>query len=132
LKEIKDQTLDKLTDLVKLNSHHKQSEIRSNFDTSPLWIVPLSQPTTVSHFTFANTIIGLILSDLIATIEHHTATTSYTVSIINEVFHFIFTKLYHEMWIFQCFQLFLVKKTFNISSYNKRSKYNSAIHDHLK
>ncbi len=132
MKEIKDQTLDKLTDLVKLNSHHKQSEIRSNFDTSPLWIVPLSQPTTVSHFTFADTITGLIPSDLIVTIEHHTATTSHIVPIINEVFHFMFTKLYHKMWIPRCSQLSLVEKTFNISSHNKRSKYNSAIHSHLK
>ncbi|SRR6266542_3243966 len=119
LKEIRNQTLDKLTDLVKLNSRHKRSEIMSDFNFSPSWIIPLSQPITVSHFIFANTITGLILSDLIVTIEHHTTITSHTIPIINKVFHFMFTKLYHEMWIPRCSQLSLVKKTFGINSHNK-------------
>ncbi len=97
MKEIKAQTLDKLTDLVKLNSQHKRSAIKSDFEFSPSWIIPLSQPTTVSHFTFADTVTGLIPSDLITTIEHHIITTSHTIPIINEVFHFMFTKLYHEI-----------------------------------
>ncbi len=121
-----------MTDLIKLNSQYKWSEIKSDFNFLSSWIIPLSQFTIVSYFTFADTITDLILSDLIAIIKHHTAITSHTIPIINEVFHFMFTKLYHEIWIPRCFQLSLVKKTFNINSHNKRSKYNSFIHDNLK
>ena len=132
MKEIRAQTLDKLTDLVKLNSQYKRSTIKSDFKFLPSWIIPLSQPTTVSYFTFADTVTGLIPSDLITTIEYHITTTSHTIPILNEVFHFIFTKLYHEMWIPRCSQLSLIEKTFGINSHNKRSKYNSAIHRNLK
>ena len=121
-----------MTDLVKLNSQYKWSNIKSDFNFSSSWIISLSQPTIVGYFTFADTITGLILSDLITTIEYHTAITSHTIPIINEVFHFMFTKLYHEIWIPRYFQLSLVKKTFNINSHNKRSRYNSSIHGNLK
>src|SRR6266542_849556 len=107
----------------------------SDFNFSPSWIISLSQSTTVDHFTFADTITGLILSDLIATIEHHTTTTSHTISIINKVFYFMFTKLYHEMWIPRCSQLSLVEKplvsTLTIKDPNIISLFTEILNSHI-
>ncbi len=97
LKNIRDQILDKLFDLVILNSRHKRSEIRHNFATSSFWIIPTSQPIAVNHFSFADLITNLIPNDLVTIINYHTTSTTYTESIINESFHFIFNKLYHDM-----------------------------------
>jgi len=129
LKNIRDQTLDKLSDLVILNSQHKWSEIRNDFATSSFWIIPTSQLTAVNHFSFTDLITGLIPNNLVTTIEHHTTLSIYTKSIINESFHFMFNKLYYDMWIPHYSQLNLVEKSFTINSHNKRSKYDSTIHD---
>ncbi len=85
----------------------------------------------VHHFSFADLITGLIPNDLVTIINYHTVSTTYTEAIINEVFHFMFNKLYHDMWIPHCSQLNLVEKSFNLSSHDKRSKYDSAIHGTL-
>ena len=123
--------MNKLSDLVILNSRHKQSEIRNDLATSSFWIILTSQPTAVNHFSFADLITGLISNDLVIIINYHTTSITYTESIINESFHFMFNKLYHDMWIPRCSQLNLVEKSFNISSHNKRSKYDSAIYSSL-
>ncbi len=120
--------MDKLSDLVILNSRHKQSEIRNDLATSSFWIIPTSQLMAVNHFSFADLITGLIPNDLVTIIDYHTTSTTYTESIINESFHFMFNKLYYDMWISHCSQLNLVEKSFNLSSHNKRSKYDSTIH----
>ena len=111
--------MDKLSDLILLNSRHKQSEIRNNFASSAFWIIPTSPLTAVHHFSFANLITGLIPNDLVAIINYHTTSTTYTESIINESFHFMFNKLYHDMWIPRYSQLNLVEKSFNLSSHDK-------------
>ena len=85
----------------------------------------------VNHFSFADLITGLIPNDLVIIINYHTTSTTYTESIINESFHFMFNKLYHNMWIPCCSQLNLVEKSFNMSSHDKRSKYDSTIHGTL-
>ena len=131
LKDIRDQTLDKFSDLVILNSRHKRSEIRHDLATSPFWIIPTSQPTAINHFSFADLITGLIPNDLVTIIDYHITSTTYTEAIINEAFHFMFNKLYHDMWIPRCSQLNLVEKSFNLSSHDKRSKYDSVIHGTL-
>src|SRR6266508_4659336 len=131
LKEIRDQTLDKFSDLVILNSRHKRSEIRHDLATSAFWIIPTSQPTAINHFSFADLITGLIPNDLVTIIDYHITSTIYTEAIINEAFHFMFNKLYHDMWIPRCSQLSLVEKSFNLSSHDKRSKYDSVIHGTL-
>src|SRR6266542_5585030 len=115
LKNIRDQTLDKLSDLIILNSRHKRSEIRNDLATSSFWIILTSQPTAVNHFSFADLITGLISNDLVIIINYHTTSITYTESIINESFHFMFNKLYHDMWISICSQLNLLEKYFNMS-----------------
>ena len=123
--------MNKLSDLVILNSRHKQSEIRNDLATSSFWIIPTSQLMAINHFFFADLITDLIPNDLITIIDYHTTSSTYTKSIINESFHFMFNKLYHDMWISCYSQLNLVEKSFNLSSHDKRSKYDSAIHDTL-
>src|SRR6266540_7214501 len=85
----------------------------------------------VNHFAFADLITGLIPNDLVTLINYHTTLTAYIETIINESFHFMFNKLYHDMWIPRCLQLNLVEKSFNLSSHDKRSKYDSTIHGTL-
>jgi len=116
LKSICEPTIAKFIEVIKFHSNHTHAEIRSELEALSLWTIPTTSPLTVSSFTFADLITGLILTTLIHLIEQYTTSLSYTETIINESFHLMFVKLYYDLWISRCAQLNLVEQSLHVTS----------------